>query len=709
MTDSPSTFYRPHIDGLRGIAVLAVVLYHAKLLSVTGGFVGVDVFFVISGYLITGVVVRELESGSFSLLGFWERRLRRILPALFVVMIATIIGAYFLILYPEDYRYFGSTVIAQSVFFSNVLFMFSDNYFNEHSTYVPLLHTWSLSVEEQFYIFFPFLALLATWIARQTALSHISQSFLKMRALSHNHTLVVIVGFLGGASLLLNIWFVDASHRYALELPFIPDELFWGITYATAGFYLLLTRLWELALGVLVALVVVQIRSVALAELLTVLGISAIGLSAYFFTDGTLFPGTHALVPTIGAAAILLANKEKVTRMGALLSWRPLVAIGVISYGLYLWHWPLLVFARIAQPTPLSSLATTLLIVVALLLSALSYRYIESPIRKKNIIPERNRIFLISVVALFVLTLSGFMISRSSVEYSNRVSTYARDVLTATDESMPWGGACDRTQNDQSGEDVCRIGATTSTDSLSREKFVVWGDSHADMLAPLLSAMGQAHAKEGIVFAGGNCIPVIGVHQVPPAEGCEAENEFALRYIRKNDIRHIILIARWNNYIVGRVGGVHTALLSDVHGVSMTPDDAGRVFERNFIPMVHQLLNEGREIYIVMQVPEQPHFNARNLFYDTVRAGEKVQLHSTTRIEHYEHHARVTLVFSTLLANRGVHLIDPTTILCANDAACMLEHDGKFIYRDESHLSTAGAMSLWPIFTPIFEDMNRVN
>ena len=149
MTNSNDTNkipYRPYIDGLRGIAVIAVVLYHAKLLSVTGGFIGVDVFFVISGFLITSIIVRDLKAGTFSLLGFWERRVRRILPALFVVMLCSIIAASVLVLYPPDYHHFGSTVIAQSVFTSNILFMLGDNYFDQSSRYSPLLHTWSLSV-----------------------------------------------------------------------------------------------------------------------------------------------------------------------------------------------------------------------------------------------------------------------------------------------------------------------------------------------------------------------------------------------------------------------------------------------------------------------------------------------------------------------------------------------------------------------------------
>jgi len=188
--------YRPYIDGLRGIAVIAVVLYHSKLFFTSGGFIGVDIFFIISGFLITSIIIRDLNAGTFSLLGFWERRIRRILPALFIVTFTSVIAAYFLILYPPDYVFFGKTVIAQSMFASNALFMVTDNYFDEHARFSPLLHTWSLSVEEQFYILFPFIVLFSAWFSRRISFPRLKQywswvmkrknSALAWKADSHN-------------------------------------------------------------------------------------------------------------------------------------------------------------------------------------------------------------------------------------------------------------------------------------------------------------------------------------------------------------------------------------------------------------------------------------------------------------------------------------------------------------------------------------------
>ena len=544
--------YRPYIDGLRGIAIIAVVLYHAKLLAVTGGFVGVDVFFVISGFLITSVIVRDLRAGTFTLLGFWERRVRRILPALFFMMFCSIIAAYFLILYPPDYHLFGNTVIAQSVFTSNILFMLTDNYFNRSAGFSPLLHTWSLSVEEQFYIFFPFIVLLCVWIRGERRI------FPRLRSVRARITssdvwegrsmLLTTVLVFGIASLLLAIWFVDVTPDSVFKMPFFPNTLQWKTTYATAGFYLLPTRAWELAVGILIALYAIRVRSAPLAEGMGVAGVIAIGASVFLFNDGTSFPGLAALLPTLGAAGIIVANESHPTKTGVLLSYVPLVWIGLISYSLYLWHWPLFVFANLASSAPPSNIAMAGLTFVAIILAWLSYEFVETPFRKKNFIPETNRVFLFGFAAVVLLALFGFLIQRSSLA-ADRIPTAAENILLATAENIPWGAECFQQPGDGSHYGgLCRIG---DTNPATKPQFVVWGDSHADALVPLFEVLGLSYGVQGSVFDDANCAPINGVHQVPPATGCEEENAFALQYIRDNNIRNIILVARWSYYVMG--------------------------------------------------------------------------------------------------------------------------------------------------------------
>jgi peptidoglycan/LPS O-acetylase OafA/YrhL len=503
--------YRPHIDGLRGVAVVAVVLYHAKLLSVTGGFIGVDVFFVISGFLITSIIVRDIEAHTFSLLGFWERRVRRILPALVVVMFATIIAAHFLILYPPDHHDFGTAVVAQSTFVSNIVFMATDNYFDQPSRYSPLLHTWSLSVEEQFYVFFPLLIVLCAWLAR--------------RGRSMWSILLAGVVMLGIVSFCINVWFVNGIPGTIFKIPFIPDSMFQNTTYAMAGFYLIFTRAWELALGVLVALFAVKIRHRAMAEALSLAGLAAVLMSFFLFNSETPFPGIAALLPTLGVVAIIIGNEHHRTKTAVLLSFPVLVWTGLISYSLYLWHWPLFVFANLASTDPLSSGAMVGLIIVAVIIAWLSYCYVETPFRKKTFITNRNTIFILGFGALALLVLSGLLIQRSTL-LTGKLPPAAKSVLLASAENIPWGTVCFQFPGDDGryGE-LCRIG---DTNMAAKGQFVVWGDSHAEALVPLFNTLGRAYGAQGAVFDNALCVPVEGVHQTPPADGCEEEKAFAL-------------------------------------------------------------------------------------------------------------------------------------------------------------------------------------
>jgi peptidoglycan/LPS O-acetylase OafA/YrhL len=705
--DTSKIPYRPYIDGLRGIAVIAVVLYHAKLLSVTGGFIGVDVFFVISGFLITSIIVRDLKAGTFSLLGFWERRARRILPALFVVMFCSIITAYFLILYPPDYQLFGKTVIAQSVFTSNMLFMLTDNYFDQASRTSPLLHTWSLSVEEQFYVLFPLIILLCVWLTRRSRVIPGLQS-LWMRVRSSDpwegrRILLATVFVLGIASFLLNIWFVDIAPNFVFKIPFFPDTVYWSTTYATAGFYLLATRAWELALGIFLSLYVIRIRSVILAEAVSLAGIIALGVSMFLFNDATAFPGVAALLPTLGAAAIIVANENTHTTTGKFLSYSLLVWIGLISYSLYLWHWPLFVFANLASATPLSKLSMAGLIVVAVIISWLSYRFIETPFRKKTIVPERKTLFLLATGAMALLALFGFFIEHYSFSLTGRIPPVAENILLTSAESIPWGAECFQELGDASQYDgLCKIG---DPNKVLKPEFVVWGDSHAEMLVPLFEVLGLAYHGQGVVFDSTLCVPVIGVHQVPPAAGCEEEKASALRYIENNNIKNIILVARWNYYVMGGSSGDPAAFITDSNRASTSSAQAQMVFERSFIPMVQQLSREGRQIYIVEQVPEQPGFIVRNVFYRAVHLRQDVQLGGISMKDSEIYQAPTNSVMNSLATLLGVHVIDPSTILCKKGGICALENEEKVLYRDDNHLSTVGSMSLEPLFTPVFVSM----
>lgn len=348
--------YRPEIDGLRTVAVLPVILFHAGVTQMSGGYVGVDVFFVISGFLITGILARELDAGHFSLLGFYERRARRILPALFLVLLATAIAGAFVML-PYELATLGRGIVAVLLFVSNVLFWRESGYFAAASELNPLLHTWSLAVEEQYYILFPLL-LWACW-----------------RWFPRGVIPLVILASLG--SLIL-------AEYLSARMP-------------SANFYLLPTRAWELLAGSLTALYLLRRNTPQgwLAEILGLAGIAAIVFAILVYDAATPFPSLWAVVPVLGTVAVILAASPA-TVVGKLLGTAPFVGIGLISYSAYLWHQPLFAFARLLHPDQHPSQSVMLALAgAALVLAWLSWRFIERPFRQKGSF-SRKRIFALS-------------------------------------------------------------------------------------------------------------------------------------------------------------------------------------------------------------------------------------------------------------------------------------------------------------------------
>ena len=387
--------HRTDIDGLRAVAVLPVVAYHAGMSQAPGGFVGVDIFFVISGYLITGIVVEELArtsaagAPSLSLAGFYERRVRRIFPALFAMLAVTAL-AVSLLLTPAEVVDYGKTMLAALFSGSNVLFWLDTNYFEQAAHQKPLLHTWSLAVEEQFYLIMP-VALLLLWRWKRPAAASAEPAAPSgaPRRIRIALLVVTLVSFLWS-------W--------------------WGsLNQPTASFYLLHTRAWELALGALLAVGAAPLlRARWLRELIAWGGLAAIGLAIVLFNAETPFPGVAALAPCLGAAALLHAGASGPTLAGRLLSLRPMQFFGLISYSLYLWHWPVIVLQRASfflgeglDP----KIEKALMILVSIVLAWVSFKVIEQPFRGRTWLSpggrwlDRRQMFVAGAGGLAALSL----------------------------------------------------------------------------------------------------------------------------------------------------------------------------------------------------------------------------------------------------------------------------------------------------------------
>lgn len=365
--------YRKEIDGLRAIAIIPVILFHVGYNLVSGGFIGVDIFFVISGYLITTIILYQHESGSFSIINFYKRRAKRILPALFFVMLACIPFSLMLML-PSQMRSFSKSLIAATISISNILFWSESGYFAAIGNEKPLLHTWSLAVEEQYYLIYPALALTGLKLGKK-------------------YTLHIII--------------------ITAVLSFILCN--WGKVSTSANFFFLHSRAWELLSGAIVAFIIFE-HGVQSNNILSVSGLLLILIPVFIYNEKTPYPSSYTLAPVLGTALIIMFSGNR-TFVSRLLSINILVGTGLISYSLYLWHQPIFAFARLRSIDVSTPATSSVLILLSYLLASLSWKYIEKPSRKHQGIP----IYLITAgSALLIIGYIGWTTNGSFYRWDNR-------------------------------------------------------------------------------------------------------------------------------------------------------------------------------------------------------------------------------------------------------------------------------------------------
>lgn len=511
--------YRREVDGLRALAVLPVILFHAGFEVFSGGFVGVDVFFVISGYLITTIILAELEQGKFSIINFYERRARRILPALFLVMLACLPFAWLWLL-PSEMKGFAESLVAVPLFASNILFWRESGYFDAATELKPLLHMWSLAVEEQYYVFFPLFLMLAWRFGKRNIL--------------------VLLAIFALASLGVAHWGSKAD--------------------PAANFYLLPTRGWEFLIGAFVAFhLSAKIRtepSRTVQEFGSVAGLGLLLYSVFVFDKSTPFPSLYTLVPTIGTALIILCATQA-TSVGRILSLKVFVGVGLISYSAYLWHQPLFAFARHRGLTQSDQSEFTFLVLLTLLLAWASWYFIEKLFRDKSSI-SRNSIFLFGITgSLFFVSLgllghfnNGNM-AQLDAEQESFLAGFDNDLpdwkyFTRTGIPEKYRFDCDfydipkyRTRN-STNVPLESISTNCFTSNKDRDKLVfIWGDSHAQQLYYGLS---KALSKDYDVLqvASSGCIAKISTTR-SKLDYCEYSNWFAFSKMQELKPKFVII------------------------------------------------------------------------------------------------------------------------------------------------------------------------
>jgi len=506
--------YRPDIDGLRAIAVLSVIAFHAEVSRFTGGFVGVDVFFVISGYLISSIIFAEVAGSRFSVTRFYERRIRRIFPALFAMLaVFTVFAAIYLL--PVEFVTYGKSMIAATMSISNLYFWRHSGYF-DLPTSQPLLHTWSLAVEEQFYILFPLLLVL------------IRRFF--PRYLRH----AVVVLFC--ASLFASEFIVRRSPEAAFYMPF--------------------TRAWELLTGTILSLQMLpRLRSVWQRNLIAITGIVMIAYSVMWYSRGTLFPGFSALLPCVGTACVIWAGEAGSSAVGWLLSTRPFVFTGLISYSLYLWHWPVIVLRRMGALLGVSAIATdshsALLsmrhfdmlveVTTSFVLATLSWRFIERPFRNGRLRLSGRPLFAAAgAVVCTLLGLSSWIVLSGG--FKSRFPMEAQRVAAALAGNGEFAamrtGTCFITSDDhfsQYNVNLCLH------EDRNKSNYLLLGDSHSAML---WSALANTLQNVNVMQASTNaCVPSL---DPSGSSDCKKMMDYLFQsYLPTHRLQGLFVVARW--------------------------------------------------------------------------------------------------------------------------------------------------------------------
>lgn len=621
--------YRPEIDGLRALAVLAVVFFHTGF-GCPGGFIGVDVFFVISGFLITSIIWKDLEEGDFSFAAFWERRARRILPAMVVVTLATLLAGWFVML-ASDFEKLGQAAVAQALFAANIFYRRETGYFNGESDEMPLLHTWSLAVEEQFYFIVPFLM----WGLYRLLTVRSRKS-------------------------ILTLLLAGAAASFALSI--------YGVIHHPNGtFFLLPTRAWELMMGSITAFMAVTVANRSKREIISWLGLLLILFSIAFYSNSTPFPGLAALPPTLGTALIIWANgrsdSEIPTTLGRFLAWRPFVFIGLISYSLYLWHWPLLAYGNYLVVDSMSFAWRAGLMIAGFICAVISWWFVETPFRVRKLGATRKSIYSYAAVGIVILLLLGGIMWRLD-GFPDRFPIEVAEIEKARlDMPFKKNVSIEKIK----GGELPLIGRSNFE---QKPTVLLWGDSHAMAASPALDELLKEQSLRGVIATFTATPPVLDWGDNKD----RSFNDAVMSYIQREGINDVVLIGRWQFY-------------KDID------DKESTSVEKSLLETVTQLAKLGVRPWVLFDVPTHS-FNvptelSRSLIYDT-----DVSLICTKPSASNQHDGMDPALMEKI-EKAGGRLLDPKPLfLDPTGSYYQIKMDDVVLYRDADHITGTCALKV---------------
>ena len=648
--------YRPEVDGLRALAIIATLFFHAEIFGVTGGYVGVDLFFVISGYLITNILLIEMKEGRFSLKKFYERRCRRILPALVFVMAAVTIAAWFILL-PYDFKNFGRSLAATSTFWANIFFWRQVGYFDAAAHTKPLLHCWSLSLEEQFYILFPLLLL---FLFRRFG---------------------------------LRLWraiLVTAIISFAVSIVQVK-------TQPSAAFYLLHTRAWEFLLGSLAAVYPYHKLPSKMVTPLAMLGLAGIIAPMFFYSDQTTFPGLAALPPCLGAAVIIYIHQPgcQVSWVGRWLALPTLTGLGKISYSLYLWHWPLLVFPRYIYDAPLGLQGRLLALGAATVLAFISWRFVENPVRQRQVLKSPRLVFIFSILSIVVFTVGGRTI-RYTDGFPSRVPEQARMYALAAEDSYQVTRPTPYFKTTIDGVEY-EVNVWTMGPPDRQPEMILWGDSHAGMWRAAFDRLAEQYSLPGLVVDHRLCPPLY--NESEPGRGwtCTGFNQAVEAMIAEKRIPEVVIATRYSPML----GLPPLATADDSESLRLDRQD---VFTRKLESILTSLNQAGARVWFMENVPEYA-TGAITLLTRNALAGQPVR-EAGYPVHFYETRNAAPRRIMEQLAGPGFRVVRMQELFCP-DGWCLPGDEQSSFYTDTNHLTNYGALNFSQAVESIFQAISQ--
>ena len=660
--------YRRDIDGLRAVAILSVVGLHAFSQYLPGGFVGVDVFFVISGFLISGILMRGLAQGNLSYTAFYAGRVRRIFPALILVLVVSMIAGWF-ILIVDEYRQLGFHTFAGAAFFANFVFLDETGYFDKAAELKPMLHLWSLGIEEQFYIFWPFLLAVAWKRGRST---------------------VTIILVIIASSFALNIWGT--------------------VSKPTAAFYLPFPRFWELLAGALLAHAAMHEEGrvnaclnfgiprdsrlfIYLPDVKALFGILMILAALFMLHRDSLFPGLWVLLPVVGACLLISAGDDTWINRRVLAS-RGMIFVGLISYPLYLWHWPLLSFARIVDSGEPGLFVRVTAVALSFVLATLTYRLVEHPVRfgalrsRSCLVPALSLTMCVAAAAgVWIYKQNGFpgRISTDLEKYQQLVNSPGE--INGCKKYYPFARFCISSQNVADGGPM----------------IMALGDSHALALAHGLEAMTEKDFPDySFLSVGrGGCPPFEDVERIDKEKyNCAYISKQAMEIALEPRVHKVLLASRWTSLPGGDIPAGDTAaaagtgvFVAEWGGATVT--DQTEIFSTGLTNTLRTLIDAGKQVYFVHVVPELE-FDPRECLRRPFRlSGKYVRTRcAMKRHEVIQRQSRYRHVVDQVLKDfPTVKVFDPLQYLCDVEY-CQAIIEDRMLYSDDDHLSLDGAAYL---------------